>query len=210
MLLGLNGQIGAGKDAVYERALALADALPGTPSPERVAFADKLKLAAARALGVSVDTLESLKRDDNAVITLRSLHSQTTDVYSEITVRQYLQYVGTEVGRETFGETFWVDQTLPPDLDHTGRLIIATDVRFPNEAQRIRELGGLVVRVTNGPFNEAGHASEQILDADLIDFEIDNSNRDDNYASLDEAVTDTLQLLYNGETVTDPLPMIWN
>jgi hypothetical protein len=214
MLLGLNGQIGAGKDAVYERAAVLAASL-GVPAPERVAFADKLKLAAAAALGVDMETLESLKRDDNARIRLSRFTAETADapadppnVLHQITVRQYLQYFGTEVGREIFGGSFWVDQALAPDLDHTGRLIIVTDCRFPNEAERVRELGGLVVRVTNGPLNTEGHASEQVLDTDLIDFEIDNSIRGDEWANLDEAVADTLTLLRNGETVTEPHPLV--
>lgn len=216
MLLGLNGQIGAGKDAVYERATVLSTAL-GVPVPERVAFADKLKLAAARALGVDVDTLESMKRDENARVKLERFRAETSEHPADppnfmhsITVREYLQLFGTEVGREVFGDTFWVDQALAPDLDHTGRLIIVTDCRFPNEATRVKELGGLVVRVTNGPLNTEGHASEQVLDADLIDFEIDNSIRGDNFTALDEAVWDTLELLRNGEAATEPHPLVRN
>lgn len=211
MLLVLNGQIGAGKDAVYEVARELAPSL-GLPTPERIAFADKLKLAAARALGVDVETLERLKRDDNARVELNQFNPDSPesldDVTSSITVRQYLQYFGTEVGRDTFGETFWVDQALPRDLNHEGRLIIVTDARFPNEAIRGKELGGLIVRVTNGPLNEEGHASEQVLPSDMIDFEIDNSIRGDNFAALKEAVTDTLQLMHNGETATEPHPLV--
>jgi hypothetical protein len=214
MLLGLNGQIGAGKDAVYERAAVLAASL-GVPTPERVAFADKLKLAAARALGVDVDTLESMKRDEKARVKLERFRPETSEHPADppnfmhsITVRQYLQLFGTEVGRQVFGDTFWVDQCLAPNLDHTGRLIIVTDCRFPNEAQRVRELGGIVVRVTNGPLNTEGHASEQVLEDSLIDFEIDNSIRGDEWANLDEAVADTLTLLLNGETATEPHPLV--
>lgn len=213
MLLGLNGQIGAGKDAVYERAALLAPDL-GIANPERVAFADKLKTAAARALGVDVETLEEMKRDEKARVKLERFRAETSEHPADppnfmhfITVRQYLQYFGTEVGRETFGDTFWVDQALPLDLDHDGRLIIVTDVRFPNEATRVRELGGIVVRVTNGELNEEGHASEQILEDSLIDFEIDNSIRGDDFANLDEAVRDTIQLLYNGENATELSPL---
>lgn len=214
MLLGLNGQIGAGKDAVYERAAILASSLD-VPAPERIAFADKLKLAAARALGVDVDLLESMKRDEKARVKLERFRAETSDHPADppnfmhsITVREYLQLFGTEVGREVFGDTFWVDQALAPDLDHTGRLIIVTDCRFPNEANRVRELGGLVVRVTNGPLNTEGHASEQVLDPELIDFEIDNSIRGDDWVNLDEAVSDTLTLLRNGELATEPHPLV--
>lgn len=200
-LIGLNGQLGSGKDTVYERAKEI-----GLRPVERLAFADKLKQAAAAALGVHRDVLELYKRDTSAKVVLR-VPIQHPDpaipwltineiAYAEkkLTVREYLQRFGTEVGRDVFGDTFWVDQCVPVDLDHEGKVVFVTDVRFPNEAQRIRDAGGVVVRVLNGPLNTEGHASEQILDPSLIDYEIDNSIRDDNHMSLDDQVV----LLLNG------------
>lgn len=214
MLLGLAGQIGSGKDTVYERAAALAPEL-GISSVERVSFADKLKLAAARALGVDTAVLETLKRDENSFVELSTLvtvpaseetkeefagaDTEQRRVRKRITIRKYLQLFGTEVGRETFGDSFWVDQALPADLDHTGRLICVTDVRFPNEAARVLELGGIVVRVLNGPLLEPEHASEQILEDEFISYTFDNSVRDDDFANLDGQVRDTLEMLVGGE-----------
>jgi hypothetical protein len=203
MLLGLAGQIGAGKDAVYERAGVLAPEL-GITSVERVSFADKLKLAAARAIGVSVETLEGLKRNERARVELTVWNETDPATHpvsgiNAITVRKYLQLFGTEVGRETFGDSFWVDQALPSDLNHTGRLICVTDVRFPNEAARVLELGGIVVRVLNGPLLEPEHASEQILEDEFISFTFDNSVRNDDFANLDEQLRDTLEMLVGGE-----------
>lgn len=208
MLIGVNGQLGSGKDATFERAGvlwgsgALKGRLPGRPS--RRAFADKLKDSICTLLMISRDLLEILKRDDYATIEVRSPRFRIsyvrgfgwtralpgmTKVHSRQTVRSGLQRQGTEVGRNIFGETFWVDQCVPAGLRHEDEVIMVTDVRFPNEAERIRAEGGVVVRVLNGELIKDGHDSEQILDDDLIDFEIDNSVRDDGFANLDQQVT---------------------
>lgn len=81
--------------------------------------------------------------------------------------RRLLQYMGTEVGREMFGESCWTDMALrqAEGIDR----VVFTDVRFANEAQVIRELGGdiwLVTRPGTGPVND--HAS------DRIDFQTDS------------------------------------
>jgi hypothetical protein len=71
--------------------------------------------------------------------------------------------MGTEVGRDMFGDNFWVDQALREVQDDD--LAVFTDCRFPNEAQAIKDRGGVVWRVERpgfGPVN--GHASETSLD----------------------------------------------
>jgi hypothetical protein len=42
----------------------------------------------------------------------------------------------------------WVDAVLDESKLTTGKLLVISDVRFPNEAKRIRELGGLLVKIT--------------------------------------------------------------
>lgn len=205
MLVGINGQLGAGKDAFFERAQALASRgdidLPATP--QRRAFADKLKQAVASLLMVPVEYLERQKRDDTTLIQIRELRFGVSRVWglrwtrhlpgferitSSQTVRSAFQRMGTEVGRELFGDTFWVDQCVPADLDHSTQAIFVTDVRFPNEAERIKAAGGFVVRVHAGELNGDPHPSEQILDASLISLEVDNSVRDDDFANLDRQI----------------------
>lgn len=83
--------------------------------------------------------------------------------------RRLLQVMGTEVGREMFGEDAWIEmvgrqvKALP-----LGVPVVITDVRFQNEADYVRSLGGIVLQVKRpgtGPVND--HAS------DRIDFEAD-------------------------------------
>ncbi|WP_328742138.1 hypothetical protein OG436_14000 [Streptomyces caniferus] len=85
-------------------------------------------------------------------------------------VRQYLQRLGTEGGRSLLGENVWVD-ALFRDYETWGPTVI-TDVRFPNEADAIRERGGLVVAIQR-PGQElipdAEHVSETALRGYLFD-----------------------------------------
>lgn len=76
-------------------------------------------------------------------------------------IRRLLQVMGTEVGRELFGKYVWVDKVMRQVKDDK---FVITDVRFPNEADTIREYGGFVFKVERpgvNPLNE--HASENAM-----------------------------------------------
>jgi hypothetical protein len=142
-LLGLSGYAGAGKDELGK-----------ATGFQRVAFADPMreamvtlnpKIQCRRRLA---DTVQELGWD------------AAKRAYPEI--RELLQRFGTEVGRELFGENVWVDlavNNLTP-----GDKYVVTDVRFPNEAQKIKEMGGFVYRI-NRPGVEPpnAHYSERAL-----------------------------------------------
>jgi hypothetical protein len=84
------------------------------------------------------------------------------------TPREILQKIGTETFREMYDNMFWVNR-----LDGSQKVIV-TDVRFPNEAQRIKELGGCLIRVrTNNKPNDF-HESENFIEKIVCDFEIYN------------------------------------
>lgn len=76
-------------------------------------------------------------------------------------VRSLLQRLGTDAGRNVLGQNVWVDAATRDLPERT----VFTDVRFPNEADGIRERGGRVVRLVRpgtGPVND--HPSETALD----------------------------------------------
>jgi hypothetical protein len=97
--------------------------------------------------------------------------------------RRLLQLLGTEIGRKCFRESFWIDKW----WDAVGAfeaetrmplLVISDDVRFDNEAEAIRSMGGLVVELTGRgglKGDTAAHKSEQGINPKLIDVRIDNS-----------------------------------
>ena len=73
----------------------------------------------------------------------------------KLTPRKLLQLLGTEAGRQIIHPNIWVnalfadyretvdfDNNLPPNTNW-----IITDVRFPNEAQAIKDRGGILIRI---------------------------------------------------------------
>jgi len=173
-VIGLTGRARSGKNTV---AAMIADLLP----VERVAegaFADAVKVSAARALGVP------FTGDDVGIAAVRRWADEFKldhtvqvvrdgQVLHEITGRSYLQRYGTEAHRELFDPDFWVNVV---DLNPDGvDVLVMTDVRFPNEAEVIREQGGEVWQIVgddSGATDE--HASERPLPPQLIDRELVN------------------------------------
>lgn len=96
------------------------------------------------------------------------------DQYRE--VRRFLQALG-EAGRLTFGEDFWINRALS---DAKADRIVVTDVRYLNEAEAIRAMGGLLIRINRPGRVASGHVSE----TDLLGFEWDEEF--DNNGSIQE------------------------
>ena len=98
------------------------------------------------------------------------------DAYPEI--RALLQRLGTDAGRKVLGEDIWVD-TAMRGVERTGHNVVFTDVRFPNEADAIKDRGGMVIRVTRlgtAPVSAAEvHPSETALDGYEFDAWINNN-----------------------------------
>lgn len=99
--------------------------------------------------------------------------------------RRLLQLLGTECGRECIGEDVWVNLWLKEVITacesyEDGTLmvvknVIADDLRFENEIDAIKRLGGKTIKVkrlTNR--EESSHASERDLPDSLFDCIINN------------------------------------
>ena len=168
MIIGLHGQQRVGKDTVFE--------LVKTEYPHaiRLAFADKIKLSLAALFGISVREIDILK-EEGAMFKVESKNYEHS-----YTWRSFAQRYGTEAHREIFGEDFWVDKVLPrPNKrgikSHQDKLWIVTDVRFPNEALRIKELGGKIINVKRPNVDKKdNHISESSLNNFFIDYELVN------------------------------------
>ena len=88
-------------------------------------------------------------------------------------IRQLLQRLGTEVGRELYGENFWVERVM--SQINRGEQVVITDVRFPNEEQAVHSAGGRVFRIVRTGVSAAnGHASELEIDRLSVDGVIPN------------------------------------
>ena len=195
MILGLHGKMNAGKNECARRLVNLS------PLPVvEVSFAAKLKESAAALLDLDAGVLETAKNDPYARVCLTYLEpGGSNDILVSQTVRSFLQRYGTEAHRDVFGQDFWLDAALPVQaLGYADALYVVTDVRFPNEAQRVRDLGGWVVLVV-GPDDDTGtHPSEQTIEPHLIEATIINTSRDDDFASLDRQLSELMFMAFGG------------
>lgn len=174
-LIALCGQAGSGKDTAAEM---LYDALvynKGLAAVRRYAFADPIRDMITVLMGYtgySGATGLQWMQD-------RVLKEQPIDGIGH-SYRKLAQTLGTEWGRAVDPD-LWVKltqariQKLRFTTDHPVTVII-TDLRFPNEAKMVKDMGGVIWRITG---RSAGistqHASEQLVDQIECDAEIDNT-----------------------------------
>lgn len=170
MIVGLVGKKSSGKDTT-------GAILVEEHGFTRVSFADALKQSAAALFDVPVETWDRLKNDPLAKVALivgwGTPYSETKDM----TVREFLQRYGTEAHRDVWGGDFWIETAaakMRAVLEADGSVVV-TDCRFPEEAQAVRNLGGMVVRVVR-PLGEDGdmHPSEVVQESIEADFELWN------------------------------------
>lgn len=98
---------------------------------------------------------------------------QTKRDYPEI--RRYLQFVGTEAGRDIHGEDCWIKAM---DNRNVGvRYLAISDVRFANEGYWIQDCGGLLVHVVrdNTPEQHSNHRSEKFPIHTLAHYTLTNN-----------------------------------
>lgn len=193
MLIGLTGRAGSGKDTTYETIYALFnDVRPVV----RLAFADVLKRSALACFADFDDdwseVADKIKASGNIKIEVDG------EELCNVTGREFFQRYGTEAHRYLFGDDFWIDSMLPPlePLDfgpflHSSEIYVITDVRYDNEAARIREYGGVIWQVERPGDNisESLHASELGISEDLVDFLLVN---DGSLDDLKEEISKTI------------------
>ena len=106
----------------------------------------------------------------------------------KMTVRDFLQKLGTDAMRMGLHDNVWVNALMADykreklcDCEKECRCTfrlpnwIITDVRFPNEAQAVKDKGGIIIRVDRpgvSPIND--HPSEIGLDGWNFDYKIAN------------------------------------
>lgn len=164
LIIGLHGKAGAGKDTAAEM---LQSFLPeGTY--KQLAFAKPLKEVAKIKFGLTdwhVNTQEGKKE------TIPALGK---------TVRQLLELEGTEATRDIYGSNFWIwrmAQEVDSAFKEGIKCVVITDVRFENEAEFIRQEGGIVFEIQRDVEDIASvnHASAQTLPPHLISIFVDNN-----------------------------------
>jgi hypothetical protein len=147
MIIGLSGYAQSGKDTV-------AELLCLNYGFKRISFALPMRDA--------IYTLNPLVEDNHRIVDLVDEYGWDV-AKANPEVRRLLQVFGTEVGRNLFGETFWIDQAFKRAEEY--ERVVFSDVRFPNEATAIQQRGGDVWRINrHNHLGVNGHKSEHAMD----------------------------------------------
>jgi hypothetical protein len=168
-LIGITGKSGVGKDM-------LADYLVNQHRYNKYSFAAPIKRMVNALLQEDGDAWES--REWKEAI-LKDIG------YSP---RQLAQTLGTEWGRAR-DKDFWI--IFAERVVSEQRLFVIPDVRFDNEADWIRDRGGLVIRLTRkGAKKVSRHSSELGIAKDLVDVSFSNDS------SKEELFSKVMEWLY--------------
>jgi ABC-type dipeptide/oligopeptide/nickel transport system ATPase subunit len=163
MILGLSGRQGSGKDTAAQHLVA-------KHNWRRIAFADAMRVSLYR-LNPYLETVEMRLQDalfafENWDILKRELPE----------VRRLLQTFGTEVGRDVFGESIWIDIAMRAVDSAPESNWVITDVRFENEVQAIRQRGGHLIYIRRpGCKANKAHRSERFDTRAVADIEVVNN-----------------------------------
>jgi hypothetical protein len=190
MIIGISGKIGSGKDTLsivinYLADKSAPDSFNRWEQPleeytyKNKKYAENLKCMVCFLIGCNRIDLEDREFKEK----------ELGEEWDGLTPRKILQLLGTEAGREIIHPNIWVN-SLFADYTTDSNWII-TDVRFPNEAQAIKDRGGIVIRVERpGGESHCGgaHASETALDDYDFDIVINNDG------TIDELIDKVKQL----------------
>lgn len=148
VVIGFTGKAGAGKDTYKESVLKLTH-YKYVP----YSFATPLKKACEFMFGWSQEQIEDRK------------FKEAIDPVWGFSPRRAMQLLGTEFGRE-LKPTIWLDfasKTLQEVQRYDYAGLVIPDVRFENEANWVREIGGILIHLDteHGLLSEVpAHASE--------------------------------------------------
>lgn len=148
MIIGITGYARHGKNTI-------GDILVNNHNFIQLAFADKVKEC---AVAINPLVFHNIRLAE-FVKDFGWEFAKTNDE-----VRRLLQHIGTEMGRNIFGESIWIDlvmRQIEPDKNY-----VITDVRFQNEVDAIHLAGGEVWRIIR-PFYENNVGTRHISESGI-------------------------------------------
>lgn len=178
-------------------------------------FSGPLKKIASILTGISIDKFEDQEFKNtllgkewgtvsdnplNAISPFRDM-----EFIKLMSVREFLQKLGTDAVRDGLHPNAWVNAVMArykPEVfgyDANGSPVMSdqnwifTDCRFPNEAQAIKDRGGVIIRIDRPgvkPVND--HPSETALDNWDFDYKIFNAS---DIVSLNQSVSIVMEMI---------------
>lgn len=186
MIISVSGKIGSGKDTIAK--------LYQEMYPENnwviKKWAGKLKDVAEIISGIPKEKFEDQEFKKTYMGIEWATWHPNIDRPEYMTVRDFLQILGTEALRDGLHKNTWVNALLADykaynvSTDEDGNVTyqmpqwIITDTRFPNELAAVKEKGGITIKVVRDNTTDIGamHSSETALDhVTDWDYVIDNN-----------------------------------
>lgn len=206
-IIGISGRMGHGKNTVGDIIEKLCLTNNG-PKFEQKSFAGKLKQIASLLTGFDVEKFEDQEFKKNLLDsewgTVQQIPLNSIPPFADmefnvlITVREFLQKLGTEAMRDGLHQNVWVnalmcDYRRPKMSEYNPSNWIITDMRFPNEMEAVKERKGITIRITR-PVKKSKttprlHPSETSLDKAEFDYTIVNDS------TIEELVKKVRQIL---------------
>ncbi len=208
VILGLNGIRGSGKDTVASMLVKAGWV--------RCSFGDAIYREVAEDFGVTIEFLQNRETKElpqpelalehctdqvfvgvmvglNPTVPLATLLSQPRSP------REILQYWGTEYRRELCGDGYWRDQVAAWLRANPTVNAVITDVRYPEEADLVLEMGGMLARVKRPGLalgNDPGllHISERAMLLYPIPCVLTNHEGPKGLENLEQAVRAMFQI----------------
>lgn len=204
-IIGITGRKFSGKDTV-------GNYFVEKYGFERVAYADPLKQA----------TQAIFDFDDEQ---LYGNQKEILDTYWNVTPRQTLQFIGTDLFRNhisellpNMGKDIWIHalkrKILKIQKKNPDAKIVITDVRFPNELQAIKDLGGITIKIQRDNAQQKVTKEYLLNEIKIIGGKLQNSN---DYQEIDTLTkqlhilsvklqeTDTVKDMHESEILIDNL-----
>lgn len=131
-------------------------------------FADKLKRLCIDVLGLKEELVFGTDKQKNTKTHIKwnsisnPNHYDGTDTQGYMTVREVLQFVGTDMFRG-LDASVWVSSCLRQIEEDQSEIALISDVRFENEVRAIQKQKGFVIGLTRTPNTQEAdtHISEQ-------------------------------------------------
>jgi len=171
-LIGFMGKAGSGKDTA-------ADILVREFGFTKESLAAPMK----RGLAAMLDLPEEAMNN--------RIDREKPYLHYEVSIRRMLQTLGTDWGRNMVHEDIWVDNLMR--RHSRNRNTVVSDVRFENEAKRIKKAGGIVVALIRPENREIvpQHSSEN-MPMHLANFVITNGGDLDSFEAEIRAFAKTM------------------
>lgn len=153
-IIGLVGLKGSGKDTTADYIIK------NYPNWEKDSFAAVLKDITSVLFGWDRKMLAGETVED------RAKREEKDEYWSnkfgrDITPRNMLQFLGTDVLRTHLHEDIWVN-ALERKILNTDKNVIITDCRFKNEIDMLRQLGAVIIRIEREPLPNWFRRCEEI------------------------------------------------